>query len=337
MSEEYFSRRAVRVALVILPLILLPFFSVGGNQGTTIVASINCPPKQFVIIIQASNDQCGFAEAQLVEQGNTTVLISTAQILNFTIINFPFPFPRTPNVTATMVSDAGIAVEYHIHQTQYFVVSSNSTSTYTWNKMPSALTELFGTTTHRQWFMGASGGTLSCTVGSQATCGGLTVVDLWADIAVAGSANSVLRVQYNNSTMPNIATGWADPCNGTADLPISSTGLQSGAICGGCSTCSQPFQAAQIRVVGVNGNGVASPGFGIIGLDLDFVVARYSTLSICGNFCNLVPLCPGGICSVTPTSALVTVFTFPVAPIGGLTYVITWHAYECILANLSAC
>jgi len=110
---------------------------------------------------------------------------------------------------------------------------------FTWTNMPAALTEFLGLTIHRQ------GGSLQK----------IEEVRLVANVIVVGQAGGVLRAQWSTGG------AFADFATNGAQIPIDSTGFKRSA------WVSIPTAArgdCALRIVGVGGNGVLDPQFGVV-------------------------------------------------------------------------
>jgi hypothetical protein len=137
----------------------------------------------------------------------------------------------------------------------------------TWSAMPAATTEIFGSTKNRA--------SLSNT-GPQG--GSAVQLTLSVNVVLAGVAGSKLELQ----TSGDLST-WTDPCSpaGSGDVSISSTGVNA-------VTCTFPVgtvsSAAYIRLVGLSGNGVISPEFGLVTATFDQSVSTASEISFSSPF-----------------------------------------------------
>lgn len=111
-----------------------------------------------------------------------------------------------------------------------------------WNSQPIALTEFLGVIRHRMKF--------DLTKFTQAR--------LVVNVATAGSTNAKLRAQYS------IGFGWfyLDGLAGPS-VAINATGLF---VSSWVNLTSEAKADVDIRIIGINGNGLTSPGFGSIAL-----------------------------------------------------------------------
>ena len=168
----------------------------------------------------------------------------------------------------------------------------------TWTAQPAATTELFGTTSNRNVFEDNVAGTEVFTV----------------NVVTAGASfSTVLEVQVSGD---NGAT-WVDPCGspGGADSPIGSTGLKIT----NCGLVNSVICCSNLmRIVGKNGNGVASPSFGLI--TVTWLSEAQSTFT--GYY---VPL-------PTTTGFNIGFFTTYVVPaiFGPMQETVSWIAIECV-------
>ena len=289
MSEEYFSRRAFRVALVIVPLILLSFFSVGASTLQTQCNSV------------LTTMQCGTA---------------SCTITNFTcIINVTFP-------TAFLVKPTHISVAWAGHNegvnhaevllfigTSYFE-SDNGT---TWRNMPVAATELYGNTNHQTRIP---------------VQGGASLEGLFFATCIKGSSSNTatLRPMYRafqGDTMHELALN-----TGVLDINIAENNqlcqlIEPFVVSSGLTAFANAFSPSmEITVEGFNGGGAGdNPILNNIGL------AVYEQFfEVVGLCVNLTSACNGTGLIASSTTFQVTA-TVPFIPISGTLVNLEWQAW----------
>lgn len=231
-------------------------------------------------------------EAQIMEKGLTTTFTFTAGSLSKSqAITFPVAFSTAPNVSLTILSNpfsSGVRIG------DVITMVAGGAVTSAWPAMPTLQTEIFGNTNNEMRTDDFVADKMRLTV----------------NIVTPGSGSASLRTQLSFNPPGN----WVDPClvTGTADVNIGSAGLFS-ANCDLSSnsvTNNGPF----MRIIGMNGNGVATPVFGIIAVTF---------LSSIGIVTNLNAL------SVSTTGFTLNALITAPAPFGG-TYTIQWIAQECV-------
>lgn len=119
------------------------------------------------------------------------------------------------------------------------------TTNLTWTSMPSALTELGGSTRHRTKYDLSNASTARVVV----------------NVMLAGAANAVICVQYStDQTTWNYLDNGTEPC-----APINSTGVRTSAF---VNLAAAAKADVFLRVVGRGGNGWTSPQLGQVSLQI---------------------------------------------------------------------
>jgi hypothetical protein len=200
------------------------------------------------------------------------------------VVTFSPAFPKAPQIHITNIS-----ISETFFETQYQFLASGISST--WTAMPNAITEIFGTTTHRQ--------IIEALQASTPTCGLIVNVD------TPGSVGSKLRLQGSTDliTWNNFFT---DTIN--TDVPIDASGIQVGNF--GVQTPPIPFSGPFLRVVGFGGNGIISPSFTLIYLECDTFASS--------GFANAQ--------NITPTQFSLFYYTF-IPPSNTVIIKVSWLAH----------
>lgn len=262
------------------------------------------------------------------DSGTAKMVFAPGTLENCTcIFNVPIIFHQTfskpPSIVLTLMNDSacagGVCTPYLTSQalslTDSHTILTSGNVAETWATMPVALTEIFGNTRNRDYM----GNDLS------ATAYGLEV-----NVVTAGSASAVLEVQFSPDQ-----TTWTDPAAGSCDLSIATTGLKT--VNGfPCFLTANTYN--YVRIVGINGNGVASPSFGLISVQLTTTINPAVTLKVCetknppGNFIG----CDGTLSTGITTTQFDYAIALTLAPTLKTTFVIQWHAVPCQQANCAA-
>jgi hypothetical protein len=298
-------------------LILIAVIILGDIiSGAIGISSPVAPP-----VVTCSTISGGKCEQTLFENGNVTITVPLNAGFASVLVNFTKPFLVPPNMTISLANDPWTGTGAIGLSTDY-VVNAPGNRTTQWKNMPAATTELFGITGSTIGVFQGGFCPFACLQGS--TMGtGLNVY-----VTVVGSVNAVLEVQYSQAP-----TGpWTDPCGGTADVHINTLGFHQGNFCqtGGIN---DQF----LRVVGKNGNGVASPQFGMIDVQTSLTLDKVAQISLCNDASKTT-------CTLTTTQA--SVFAeLPILNAGNASpvFIVNWVAQECIVVDpntgrpLSAC
>ncbi len=232
---------AFHVALIVA---LLVAFSISDVSSTTSNVTCNNP---------VSLKQCG----------TIVVTANAGGSAGIGSIVYPTAFAITPIVhTFTIPSVNQLSFSFQFLDTVTIV--SPNTGTITWAAMPAAETEFLGLAINR----------ISINLRQVST------VQIFADVQSAGATGSILKLQYFNTT----STTWIDLCGASTDTPnvaIDVVGSNIGSVCGPVASLkSASGPNITIRIAGKNGNGIASPQFGNIGIIVSFQmsVTPYTTL-----------------------------------------------------------
>jgi hypothetical protein len=190
------------------------------------------------------------AEANQVEFDSTFVTYTPANIIGFSdcciiqkAITFPTAFAVPPFVSLTISAVPG---SWTFSEHLSFQSPGGDTATCcTWSTMPAAKTELYGRTDNQ------------IDVAFQT----FFLCDPVVYVRTAGSINAILRVEGSIDLV-----NWSDLfTNHINDVAINAVGWAGGTT--GFAAINQTFgNGAILRVVGLNGNGIASPQFGAIQL-----------------------------------------------------------------------
>ena len=127
------------------------------------------------------------------------------------------------------------------------VISDGGATGITWSAQPAGVTELYGSTANRVYLDLRSA----------------KMVRLWARVLTAGAGGAILRAQYSIDGGSTFFY-FSDPAYAGPQCAISGTGSQQSEW--SVITAAPIAQDCRVRIVGVAGNGVASPVLGNIGL-----------------------------------------------------------------------
>jgi len=166
--------------------------------------------------------------------------------VQFVTVTFPTPFTKVPTVGILNVTSITVTMD----NTYFFQAGGSAT---TWPAMPAALTELYGNSQHEiVWEMPNE---------ARPNCG------LIVQVVNPGFAGSKLRVQYSS----DLST-WANVFSDTtvSDVPIDTAGLATSL---DAFDPIIPLPVPFLRVVGLGGNGIASPSFTILEFVCHFLSA----------------------------------------------------------------
>jgi hypothetical protein len=193
-------------------------------------------------------------EAQIFQSGTVNTTMPAGSVSALTSITFSPAFATTPNIVTTPVPTvAQLVITYTF--TDNIPVVVPTTSVLTWPAMPAAETEFLGLTLHR----------------TDITFRSANKVTVIATVAGAGAAGSFLKAQYFVSANNT----WIDVCAPNSDTPkvaIDVTGTIVGTGCIPNPVINTNTQQL-VRIAGKNGDGVTSPSFGVITLQLQFGIS----------------------------------------------------------------
>jgi len=148
---------------------------------------------------------------------------------SYTIVKFPTALPPVGNIFDLVFFAAGSSTTYYLQ----------------WTNMPAALTEIFGSPNYRIYY----------------DLSNFTHARLVGYVVTAGAANAQLRVQYSTD-----GTNW-DYLDGVRGpyIGIGTTGYK---ISDWVKITSSAKTNVYLRIVGINGDGVADPRFNSLRLQL---------------------------------------------------------------------
>ncbi len=231
---------------------------------------------------------------QIFQSGTVNTIMPAGSVSALTSIVFSPAFPAIPNIMTTAVpSVAQLVITYTF--TDNIPLVSPTTGTIVWAGMPAAETEFLGLTLHR----------------TDITFRSANKVTMIANVQTAGAAGSFLKAQYfvaSNST-------WIDICSPNSDTPkvaIDVTGTIAGTGCLPNPVLNLNTQQL-VRIAGKNGDGITSPAFGQITLQLQFGI-------------SFAPLTAIFNPTKTGFSIVVMIFT---AQTSQLTIKVQWTAWLC--------
>ena len=212
------------LAAVLIVLVIVGSLGIGTGGGSGVSPSFCSPPN-------------------CIEKTSTFTVTPAGGNAFSQVVTFSPAFPKAPQVQITNVS-----ISETFFESQYMFLAPGPS--IVWAAMPNAITEIFGTVTHRQVYETSQAATPTC---------GLVV-----NVDNPGFAGSKMRIQAST----DLAT-WINffPDTPNSDVPIDVSGIQVANF--GVQIQPVPFAGPFLRVVGLGGNGIVSPSFGLIYLECD--------------------------------------------------------------------